>query len=159
MEELRQLFSRALSWADAHVSAEEVLTGYPANLQGQVIPGQDYSPYQLLEHMRIAQEDILDFSRNPQYKKLAWPADYWPREVSPPSEDSWEKSVRAFLFDREEMVLLIQDPRQDLFEPLAHGSGQSLARQAILLVDHNAYHLGQLALFRKIQGDQSRRIK
>ncbi len=159
MEELRQLLSRALSWADAHVSAEEVLNDYPEKLQGRIIPGQNYSPYQLLEHMRIAQKDILDFSRDPGYVAPNWPADYWPKESAPASKDAWQRAVRAFFYDREEMILLIQDESKDLFQQFSHGTGQHLARQAILLIDHNAYHLGQMALFRKMQGDDSRKIK
>lgn len=150
MEELRALLARGLCWADAHVTAEELLRDYPLEMQGQVLPGQERSAYQLLEHLRIAQQDILDFSRNPDYKERSWPTDYWPRDPAPPSPDAWMQSVRAYLFDREEMVLLIQDESRDLFEPFAHGNGQTLARQAVLLIDHNAYHLGQIALFRKI---------
>lgn len=105
----------------------------------------------MLEHLRIAQQDILDFSRNPNYKARNWPTDYWPGNPAPPSSDAWKQSVHSYLFDREEMVLLIQDESRDLFEPFAHGDGQTLARQAVLLIDHNAYHLGQIALFRKIQ--------
>ncbi|MBU42244.1 MAG: ABC transporter [Spirochaetaceae bacterium] len=156
MEELRQLLTRALAWSDAHVNAEEVLTDYPKELQGQVIPGQSYSPYQLLEHMRIAQEDILDFSRNPAYKERSWPQDYWPVSPEPPNGESWDLSLKKFLFDREEMIRLLRDPAIELFHPFAHGTGQHLARQAVLLIDHNAYHLGQIALFRKLQGDPQR---
>ncbi|HBS05961.1 MAG TPA: ABC transporter [Leptospiraceae bacterium] len=159
MEELRELLSRALSWADAHVSAEEVLTDYPAELQGRIIPGQNYSPYQLLEHLRIAQKDILDFSRSSSFRHLNWPADYWPEKPEPPDSEAWDRSMKEFRFDREEMTILIQDESKDLFEPFAHGTGQTLARQAILLIDHNAYHLGQMALFRKMQGDESRKLK
>ena len=144
MEELRQLLTRALAWSDAHVNAEEVLTDYPKELQGQVIPGQSYSPYQLLEHMRIAQEDILDFSRNPAYKERSWPQDYWPVSPEPPNGESWDLSLKKFLFDREEMIRLLRDPAIELFHPFAHGTGQHLARQAVLLIDHNAYHLVDL---------------
>ena len=141
MEELRELLSRALSWADAHVSAEEVLTDYPAELQGRIIPGQNYSPYQLLEHLRIAQKDILDFSRSSSFRHLNWPADYWPEKPEPPDSEAWDRSMKEFRFDREEMTILIQDESKDLFEHFEPPQWKRTERQIVKARTLNTFSL------------------
>jgi hypothetical protein len=114
--------------------------------------GAEHSPWQLLEHLRLAQWDILDFSRNAKYQALKWPDDYWPKEKAPADEKAWDKSVRAFKKDLKEMCALVEDPKTDLFAKIPHGDGQTILREALLTADHNAYHVGQLVLVRRMLG-------
>jgi hypothetical protein len=109
------------------------------------------TPWQLLEHIRIAQWDILDFSRNPKYESLSWPESYWPKSEAP-ARGEWEKSVTAFHADLEAMVKLVKNPRTDLHARIPWGDGQTILREALLIADHNAYHLGQLVQVRKVLG-------
>ena len=111
-----------------------------------------YSPWQLLEHMRIAQHDIFDFCRNPNYVEMKWPDDYWPNP-EPPGADAWEKSVAAFRRDREALKQFFADPSLDLLAAIPHGTGQTYLREALLIADHNAYHLGQLVAVRRVLGN------
>jgi hypothetical protein len=100
----------------------------------------------------VAQHDILDFCRNPKYAALDWPADYWPEKPVPPSADAWGKSVKAFERDLKEMQQLVANPKTDLEKPIPHGSGQTILREALLVADHNAYHLGEFVLVRRLLG-------
>jgi hypothetical protein len=109
-----------------------------------------YSAWEILEHMRIAQRDILEFSRNPKHVSPAWPAGYWPRSKAPLSARAWAQSIKAFKADLRAMVKLVENPRTDLFARIPHGDGQTVLREALLVADHNAYHLGQLVLLRKL---------
>ena len=149
---LRQQLAKMLDWGEAHVDFRTALGKMPFELQGRVPAGMPYSAWQLLEHMRIALWDILEFSRGSQHTSPKWPEGYWPATVSPPDGKAWKYSADSFLRDLEGMRKLIADPARDLFQPLAHGSGQTLLREALLAADHNAYHLGQLVLVRKALG-------
>ena len=148
---LRQHLVKLLDWQDAHLDFDAVLGDWPAALRGARPPGAPHTPWQLLEHMRICQWDILEFSRNPAYQELKL-ADYWPPTPAPPSDADWEKSLRAFRRDLEAMKRLVADPKTDLFARIPWGSGQTVLREALLAADHNAYHLGQLLLVRRLQG-------
>ena len=106
----------------------------------------------LLEHIRIAQWDILDFSRNPKYEQLRWPAEYWPKTPAPPSEAAWDKSVKAFHDDLDAMKDLVKDSKTDLFAKIPWGEGQTVLREAMLIADHNSHHLGQLIDLRRLLG-------
>ena len=106
----------------------------------------------MLEHLRLAQWDILDFSVNAKYQAPKWPDDYWPKEKAPADEKAWGKSVRAFKKDLTAMVALVEDEKTDLFAKIPHGDGQTILREALLVADHNAYHIGQLVLMRKMLG-------
>jgi hypothetical protein len=106
----------------------------------------------LLEHIRIAQWDILDFSRNPKYKSMEWPKDYWPATEAPPTADAWNKSIKAFKKDLKEMQDLVADPKTDLYKAIPWGDGQTILREALLVADHNAYHLGQMVMLRRLLG-------
>ena len=114
--------------------------------------GLPYSAWQLLEHIRLALWDIVEFSRDARHKSPDWPEGYWPKIAAPPDTTAWDKSVKAIQDHLEEMRELVNDPKRDLFAPIPHGSGQTLLRQALLTADHNAYHLGQLVLVRKALG-------
>jgi DinB superfamily len=149
---LRDHLVKLLSEGQAHATFEQAVKGLPVELRGKVPKGAEHSPWQLLEHLRLAQWDILDFSRNPKYKALKWPDDYWPKEKAPADEKAWDKSVRAFKKDLKEMCALVQDEKTDLFAKIPHGDGQTILREALLTADHNAYHVGQLVLVRKLLG-------
>ena len=147
---LRAQVLRVLDWQDAHVGFEAVIEGIPPELRGTQARGLPYSPWQLLEHMRIAQHDILEFCRNAAYVEMKWPDDYWPKSPAPPNTAAWEHSVAAFRRDREAVKQLVADPNVDLFAKVPHGTGQTYLREALLVADHNAYHLGQLVTVRRL---------
>jgi len=144
----------ALTSGHAHAALEDIVKDFPAGLRGAVPTGAPYSAWQLLEHIRLAQEDILAFSRNHDgtYKAPKWPDDYWPSAPEPPSAKAWDASVKAIQKDREAMAALVADPKQDLFTPFPWGEGQTLLREALLIVDHNSYHLGQMVVVRRLLG-------
>jgi hypothetical protein len=141
-----------LTLGHAHATFDQAVKDLPVELRGKVPKGAEHSPWQLLEHLRLAQWDILDFSRNAKYQALKWPDDYWPKEKAPADEKAWDKSVRAFKKDLKEMCALVEDPKTDLFAKIPHGDGQTILREALLAADHNAYHVGQLVLVRRMLG-------
>lgn len=149
---LRSQLLKLLDWEDAHAGFDAVAAGIPPSHYGSVPPGLPHSPWQLLEHLRIAQYDILDFCRNPQYEELAWPDAYWPSSSSPPSPEAWEESVASFRRDREALKTLAADPDLDLFAAIPHGEGQTYLREVLLVADHTSYHVGQLILVRRLLG-------
>ena len=118
-------------------------------MRGRKPPGAPHTPWQLLEHMRIAQWDILRFSVDAKHASPKWPEGYWPENDTPPNEKTWKESVRQFFADLDAICELVRDPKRDLFARIPHGTGQTLLREALLLADHNAYHLGQLVMVRK----------
>jgi len=150
---LRAQLVKMLSEAQAHASFKQVLDGVPAAARGKVPPGVPHSLWQLLEHLRIAQWDILEFSRNGKHKSPDFPEGYWPKGPEPPSADAWDKTIKSFEKDLHEMVKLVEDPKTDLFAKIPHGQGQTILREALLMADHNAYHLGQAVLVRRLLGD------
>lgn len=149
---LRQHLLNLLNEQQAHAGFESAIKNFPVELRGRRPAGADHSPWELLEHLRIAQWDILDFSRNPQYKERPWPGGYWPATPAPPDEKAWDKSVRTFRKDLKAFCALISDPATDLYARIPHGDGQTILREALLIADHNAYHVGQLILVRKMLG-------
>jgi len=151
-EVLREYLGRALDWHEAHVHWKKTVQDIPASDQGKRPKGAPHSPWELLEHMRIATWDILEFSRDPKHKSPDWPSGYWPEKPEPPNAAAWQKSVKALEHDLEEMRKLVNDPKTDLLAPIAGGSGQTILREALLIADHNAYHLGQLVLVRRLLG-------
>ncbi|MEZ4699190.1 MAG: DinB family protein [Rhodothermales bacterium] len=149
---LRDHLVRLLDWQDAHVSFDAAVAGIPPAFRGVRVEGAPHSAWELLEHLRIAQWDILDFCRNPAYTQPNWPADYWPAEPAPANDAAWETSVAAYRADRAAMKALAADPAIDLFAPIPHGAGQTYLRELLLVADHNAYHVGQLVLLRQLLG-------
>ena len=121
-------------------------------LRGKVPPGLPYSPWQLLEHLRIAQEDILQFCIDPEYKERSWPGDYWPEAAAPPSADAWDRSVAAFRRDRDHLKRLALNSDIDLTRKVPAGTDQTYLRELLLVADHNAYHLGELVVVRRALG-------
>lgn len=151
-EALRSQLVRLLTWHDAHVSFEGAVKELSPSLRGVQPEGAPYSPWQLLEHLRLTQLDILDFCRNPAYAEMSWPDDYWPESQEPPTEEAWDESVASYLRDRAALVRLAEDPEIDLFARIPHGTGQSYLRELLLVADHNAYHVGEMVLARRLLG-------
>jgi hypothetical protein len=149
---LREHVVQLLTGGHAHATFEQAVKNLPVELRAKVPKAAEHSPWQLLEHLRIAQRDILEFSRDAKHESPKWPEGYWPREKAPADEKAWDKSVRAFKKDLKEMCALVEDPKTDLFAKIAHGDGQTILREALLAADHNAYHIGQLVLVRRLVG-------
>jgi hypothetical protein len=149
---LREQLRRLLDWSDAHVGFDAAVADLPAELRGRVPPGLPYSPWQLVEHLRITQRDILDFCADSGYHELNWPADYWPAGTAPDDDAAWEASLAAYRADRTALQALAEDTSRDLFAPLPQGDGQTLLRELLLAADHAAYHLGELVVARRLLG-------
>jgi hypothetical protein len=152
--ELRGQLAALLEGGQAHATFEDAVKDFPAYLRGVVPNGLPYSAWQILEHIRIAQQDILNFSAPPTggYHALKWPEAYWPQEAAPDSDAAWESSVAAIKEDREKFKALILKPEADLSKPFRWGTGQNLLREALLIADHNAYHIGELVVLRRLLG-------
>jgi hypothetical protein len=149
---LRQHLLYLLKDGGAHAKFEDVIGDFPANLRGKKPANFPHSAWMLLEHMRIAQWDILEFSRNAKHASPKWPEGYWPKSEAPPNSAAWTKSMAGFHEDLKGMQSLISNPKTDLYAALAWGDGQTLLREALLVADHNAYHLGQLVTLRRLLG-------
>jgi hypothetical protein len=153
---VRQHLSYLLTDGGAHAKFGDVIAAIPAKLRGQKPSGMPHSPWMLLEHMRIAQWDILEFSRNPKYKSPKWPDDYWPPTETPANAAAWSQSVKSFRRDLKSLESLVADPKTDLFAKIPWGEGQTILREALLVADHNAYHLGQLVDVLRLLGAWSK---
>ena len=152
-ETLREHLVRLLDWEDAHRGFDAVMAEWPSHLRGIRPPGCSHSAWQLLEHLRICQWDILEFSRDPGHVSPEFPDGCWPPREMPSSDAEWTESVARFQSDRAAMQRLLADPEVDLFAPIPHGQGQTILREALLVADHNAYHLGQLLLLGRLLGN------
>jgi hypothetical protein len=153
-EELRAQLVALLDKGQAHATFEDAVKDFPVELRGVVPEGLPYSAWQILEHIRIAQKDILDFSAPPTggYHAMKWPEAYWPKEKAPESAEGWDRSAAAVQADREKFKKLILKPGVDLAKPFLWGTGQNLLREALLIADHNAYHVGELIVLRRLLG-------
>jgi uncharacterized damage-inducible protein DinB len=150
---LRDHLVRFLAWEDAHVGLDAAIDGLPDDLRGQQPAGLPYSPWQLVEHIRRTQHDILEFCRNPAYEEISWPDDYWPSGASPSSAAAWDESIEAYHRDLEALQALAADPARDLMARIPHGSGQTYLRELLLVADHTAHHVGQLIVVRRLLGN------
>jgi hypothetical protein len=149
---LREHVVALLKGGGAHVHFMDAIDGFPEAKRGTYVEGLPHTGWQLLEHARIAQWDIVEFSRDPKHVSPGFPEGYWPKTPGPADEAGWNKCVEAFRRDLQEMIKLVKNPKSDLFAKISHGEGQTLLRQALLLADHNAYHLGQLVDLRRALG-------
>ena len=149
---LREHLLYLLRGGGAHLDFEAAIADLPIELRGAKVAMVPHTPWRLLEHMRIAQWDILEFSRNPKHISPKFPEGYWPEGDAPPDAAAWDRSVTAFRADLQAMQDLVADPATDLFAPIPHGEGQTILREALLVADHNAYHLGQLVVVRRLLG-------
>ena len=149
---LREHLANVLSGHGAHIDWKATFAGVPPKMRGVRPKGLPYSLWELLEHMRIAQWDILEFSRDAKHVSPEWPAGYWPAPQAPPNAQAWDKSLKSFERDLAAMKKLVNSPKTDLFAKIPHGTGQTVLREAILVADHNSYHLGQALAVRRILG-------
>jgi len=149
---LRTHLLELLCGGGAHLPFDKAVADLPAGLRGAKPAGVAHTPWRLVEHMRIAQWDILEFCRNPRHVSPSFPEGYWPQGDAPPNADAWDHTLAAFRADLRAMQDLVADPATDLFAPISHGEGQTVLREAFLVADHNAYHLGQLVVVRRMLG-------
>ena len=144
------LLARALDWHDAHADFDAAVANIPAGLRGTAPSGLPHSPWQLVEHIRRAQHDILAFATSDDYHETKWPDDYWPESAAPPSEAAWAESIRRVREDRGRLQALARDPDVRLGDAVPNGDGQSYLRELVLAIDHTSYHVGQLVLVRRL---------
>ncbi len=151
-DSLRKQLAALLNWQDAHVDFDTAVKGFPPRLRGVRPEGLPYSAWQLLEHLRLAQRDILEFCVDPDYRAPKWPDDYWPKSPAPPTPKAWQQSIAAVRADRRRLEKLLADPALDLYAKIPHGEGQTYLREFLLVADHNAFHLGQILVLRRLLG-------
>jgi uncharacterized damage-inducible protein DinB len=149
---LREQLKKMLDWEDAHVSLDSAIAKLSPKLRGGKPEGLPYSVWQLVEHLRLVQHDILDFCVNAGYEERAFPDDYWPKTDEPPSAKAWDESLAELRRDREALAALADDPELDLFAKIPHGSGQTYLREIVLVADHTAYHVGEIVAIRRLLG-------
>jgi hypothetical protein len=149
---IRKGLASAFGWEAAHATFDAAVKGLPAKLRGRRAEGFPHSPWELVEHLRRAQHDLLDFCRNPNYQALSWPGDYWPSKPAPPSAAAWAQSIRAYRRDRAAFEAFVRSPARRLQDRIPHGSGQTYLREVLLAIDHGAYHVGQLVVVRRALG-------
>jgi len=149
---LREHVLYLLQGGGAHLHFDQAIGGLPKDLRGAKVSGVPHTPWRLLEHLRLCQWDIVEFSRKADHISPEFPDGYWPASDAPPVDDAWERSVQAFRADLQAMIELVSDPATDLFAPIPHGDGQTILREALLIADHNAYHLGQMVFLRRCLG-------
>jgi Mn-containing catalase len=149
---LREHIVNLLGGEGAHLNFDEAIAGLPKEFRSKKARGIPHTPWRLLEHMRIAQRDILEFCTNPKYKEMKWPEDYWPKGDGPENDAEWKRSVESFHRDIERMKALVSNPKTDLFAKIPWGDGQTYLREALLVADHNAYHVGELVAVRRALG-------
>lgn len=149
---LRDHVRSLLSESHAHIAFTDAIAGWPTELRGAKPPGQPFTAWRLLEHIRICQWDIVEFTKSAKHVSPEWPAGYWPSGDAPPAPGAWDASVAQIRRDLEAMERIVGDPKTDLLERIPHGTGQTVLREALVLADHNAYHLGQLVLLKRLLG-------
>mgnify|MGYP005751380121 FL=1 len=150
---LREHLVKLLKGGQTHRPVQELLQGMTVADAGKKVAELPYTAWQLLEHIRITQWDIVEFSRKPEHQSPEWPDGYWPHETAPADQAALDKSIQAILTDLNTMIALVQDQNNDLYKPFAHGEGQTLLREALLVAQHNAYHLGELIVLRRLTGN------
>jgi hypothetical protein len=151
-KQLREHVLYLLNGGGAHARFDDAIKDMPEDLRGAKVKGLPHSAWMLLDHLRLAQWDILEFSRNPKHKSPDWPKGYWPKAEAPLSTAAWNRSIQQFRKDLKAMQALVANPKTDLYARIPWGDGQTVLREALLLADHNAYHLGQLVDLRRLLG-------
>jgi uncharacterized damage-inducible protein DinB len=151
-QELRNQLTKLLQGGIAYQPIGDLFKGITAEEAGKTVPKLPYTIWRLLEHMRLTLNDILEFCRNTDYKYLTWPDNYWPKEDTPADQSELDKCIQEIKAGIETMIQLIQDPANDLYQPFAHGEGQTLLREALLVAEHTAYHTGEVIVLRRLLG-------
>lgn len=149
---LRAQLVKLLDFEEAHVGFDRAVTGIPPRLRGALPQGAEHSIWQLVEHLRIAQADILEFCVSSRYKEKQWPGDYWPTPLGPRTAAAWTAALAGYRRDRKAMQRLAANPAIDLLAAIPHGTGQTCLREILLVADHNAYHIGQIVAVRRTLG-------
>lgn len=149
---IREQTLRLLQGGNAHMPFEAAVADFPPDRMNNRIPNGEYTPWHVLEHLRLTQRDILDFIRDPNYQERRWPGDYWPARDATATEDDWHGTIAAFREDMRELQEILLDPETDLYAPIPHASGQNILRELLLVADHNAYHIGEFAVLRQVMG-------
>ena len=149
---LREQLVYSLGGKGAHMSFDQAVKGFTPKVIGQRVPGLAHTAWQIVYHLWISQWDIVEFSRDASHKSPPWPAGYWPKEDAPASEKLWDQTVRTFKADLDAMIAMVRDTTNDLLLPFPHGEGQTLLREALLVIDHNSYHVGQLVDLARLLG-------
>jgi hypothetical protein len=147
---LRKQLVTLLTGSEAHVNFDAAIDGLPPDLRGVIPTGAEHSVWELVEHLRIALWDIVEFSREAGHVSPEWPSGYWPAAAAPADDAAWEASVEGFRHWLKEMCAFVNDETTDLYAPIPHGDGQTVLREAMLAADHNAYHVGQIVLVRRL---------
>ena len=142
-----------LKKGNAHASLDDALHNITFDLLGKKVKNLPYSIWQLAEHIRIAQWDILEFCRNEKHISPKWPDGYWPSETAPKSKEDWEKCIQKIQSDRKEFIALLNDADENLYKPFSYGKGQSLLKETLVLADHNSYHTGEIIILRRLLND------
>jgi len=149
---LRDHLLELLSGGHAHVTFQDAIAAWPPQLRGAKPPGQPFTPWRLLEHIRISQWDIVEFTKSAKHVSPEWPAGYWPERDAPPDAAAWDKSIAQVTRALKVMARIVADRKTDLYARIPHGTGQTVLREALVLADHNSYHVGQLVLLRRLVG-------
>lgn len=149
---LRDELLTLLTPGNAHMPFEEAVVGFPTEHINTLFPNGSYTPWHLLEHLRISQWDILDFIRNPDYQEMAWPKDYWPPQNQQATPEDWSRTIAAFQEDMRALQAIVRNPDTDLLAKIPHGTGQTILREILTVADHNAYHIGEFAIMRQAMG-------
>jgi hypothetical protein len=149
---VREQLLHLLRGGDAHMTFEEAVEDFPMASINTFFPNGTYTPWHLLEHLRITQWDILDFIRNPNYQEIEWPKDYWPPQDQKATEEDWKQTISSFQADTQALQALVIDPQTDLYVAIPHGSGQTIFREILVVADHNAYHIGEFGIMRQVMG-------
>ncbi|HTM58589.1 MAG TPA: DinB family protein [Candidatus Udaeobacter sp.] len=149
---LREQLAKIQDWGDAHANFDAAVRDFPKSLRGRRPKGLPWSAWELIEHIRLAHTDILEFSTDSKYRERKWPEDYWPKRIAPPSDAAWQKSIRAIRRDQTAFAKLARNPKIDLFAPIPHGSGQTYMREVLLASVHLSYHVGQIVAVRRLLG-------
>ncbi len=153
---VREQVVSLLRGGNAHVTLDDAVKDFPEELRGRKPKGAEHTPWEVLEHIRIAVWDILEFSRDAKHVSPQWPGGYWPKTPKPPSSTAWKKSIASIKKDLKAIEDLVEDPQTDLHARIPHGTGQTIFREALLVADHNAYHIGELVLLRRLLGTWKR---
>ncbi|MBV9497041.1 MAG: DinB family protein [Acidobacteria bacterium] len=151
-KELREQLVQVIDWDHAHIRFDDAVKDFPAELRGKRPEGGPHSPWELLEHLRITLWDIVEFTRDEKHVSPEWPSGYWPKSAEPPTDKAWDEAIAQYKKDLKTLAEITADESIDLYSKIPHGSGQTVLREILLSIDHNAYHVGQLMLVRKTLG-------
>lgn len=149
---VREHLLSLLKGDNAHMTFKDATANFPEKAMNTTFPNGTYTPWDLLEHIRITQWDILNFIQNPNYKEMSWPNDYWPPKDKKATKKDWEDTLKQFEKDSKELGKIVSDSKIDLYAKISHGSGQTVFREILLVADHNAYHIGEFAIIRQVMG-------